>query len=105
MATYKQLLAEKEKIEAQLVEVRATEVAGVIEQIQALMAQYELTADDIAPKRRRGRPASGAAPTEKIKTSLPPKYQDPKTGATWTGRGRAPAWLGKNRDKYLIPQA
>ncbi|KDP88443.1 H-NS histone family protein [Cupriavidus basilensis] len=105
MATYKQLLAEKEKIEAQLVEVRATEVAGVIEQIQALMAQYELTAEDIAPKRRRGRPASGAAPTKNIKASLPPKYQDPKTGATWTGRGRAPAWLGKNRDKFLIPEA
>jgi len=105
MATYKQLLAEKEKIESQLVEVRATEVAGVIEQIQALMAQYELSAEDIAPKRRRGRPASGAAPTKKIKASLPPKYQDPKTGATWTGRGRAPAWLGKNRDKFLIPEA
>ncbi|AJG19503.1 H-NS family nucleoid-associated regulatory protein [Cupriavidus basilensis] len=105
MATYKQLLAEKEKIEAQLVEVRATEVAGVIEQIRALMAQYELTAEDIAPKRRRGRPAASAAPTEKIKVSLPPKYQDPKTGATWTGRGRAPAWLGKNRDKFLIPEA
>ncbi|WP_042549613.1 H-NS family nucleoid-associated regulatory protein, partial [Ralstonia solanacearum] len=26
----------------------------------------------------------------------------PKTGATWTGRGRAPAWIGKNRDKFLI---
>ncbi|MHA7685927.1 H-NS histone family protein [Cupriavidus sp. PET2-C1] len=107
MASYKQLLAEKEKLEAQIVEVRATEVAGVIEQIRALMAQYELTADDIAPKRRRGRPAADAvakAPA-KPKTSLPPKYQDPKTGATWTGRGRAPAWLGKNRDKFLIPEA
>ncbi|MFJ1260554.1 H-NS family nucleoid-associated regulatory protein [Cupriavidus sp. CuC1] len=107
MASYKRLLAEKEKLEAQLVEVRATEVAGVIEQIQALMAQYELSADDIAPKRRRGRPAAGAvakAPA-KPKASLPPKYQDPKTGATWTGRGRAPAWLGKNRDKFLIQEA
>ncbi|MGT2453946.1 H-NS histone family protein [Cupriavidus basilensis] len=105
MATYKQLLAEKEKLEAQIEAVRATEVADVIEQIRALMAQFELTAEDIAPKRRRGRPASGAAPTETIKSSLPPKYQDPKTGATWTGRGRAPAWLGKNRDKFLIPEA
>jgi len=107
MATYKQLLAEKERIEAQLAEVCATEVAGVIEQIQALMAQYELTADDLAPKRRRGRPAVGTAAKApaKPKTSLPPKYQDPKTGTTWTGRGRAPAWLGKNREKFLIPEA
>ncbi|MDF3838457.1 H-NS histone family protein [Cupriavidus basilensis] len=106
MATYKQLLAEKEKIEAQLVEVRAAEVADVIEKIRVLMAEYELTAEDIAPKRRRGRPAGTSATTAATpKTELPPKYQDPKTGATWSGRGRAPGWLGKNRDKFLIAEA
>ncbi|MFJ1260586.1 H-NS histone family protein [Cupriavidus sp. CuC1] len=106
MATYKQLIAEKEALEAKLIEVRQTEVAGVIEKIQTLMAEYELTADDIAPKRRRGRPAAGDKPkgAAKEKASLPPKYMDPKTGATWTGRGRAPAWLGKNRDKFLIAE-
>lgn len=103
MATYKQLLAEKEKLEAQLAEVRATEVAGVIEQIQTLMAQYGLSAEDIAAKRRRGRPAGRGAGTKR--EPLPPKYQNPKTGETWSGRGRAPAWLGKNRDKFLIPEA
>lgn len=102
MATYKQLLAEKEKLEAQLAEVRATEVAGVIEQIQTLMAQYGLSVDDIA-KRRRGRPAGSGVGAKR--EPLPPKYQNPKTGETWSGRGRAPAWLGKNRDKFLIPEA
>ena len=107
MATYKQLMAEKAALEAQLVEVRATEIAGVIEKIQTLMAEYELTIDDIAPKRRRGRPAgakTGKA-TAKEKQALPPKYMHPKTGATWSGRGRAPAWLGKNRAKFLIAEA
>ncbi|MFJ1259794.1 H-NS histone family protein [Cupriavidus sp. CuC1] len=106
MATYKQLLAEREKLEAQLTEVRQTEVAGVIEKIQSLMTEYELTVDDLTPKRRRGRPAAAgkAKAPAKEKVSLPPKYQDPKTGATWTGRGRAPAWLGKNRDKFLIAE-
>ncbi|MCY0852553.1 H-NS histone family protein [Cupriavidus sp. D39] len=104
MATYKQLLAEREKIEAQIVEVRAAEIAGVIEQIRALMGEYELTVEDLAPKRGRGRPAAGgkvAAP----RSEVPPKYLDPKTGATWSGRGRAPAWLGKNRDRFLIAEA
>jgi len=27
-----------------------------------------------------------------------PKYRDPKTGATWRGRGRAPAWFANVRD-------
>ncbi|WP_322048072.1 H-NS family nucleoid-associated regulatory protein, partial [Paraburkholderia sp. J67] len=35
----------------------------------------------------------------------PAKYQDPKSGATWSGRGRAPDWIkgAKNRDRFLIP--
>lgn len=108
MATYKQLVAEKEALEAKLAEMRASEIAGVIEQIQGLMAEYELTVDDIATTRRRGRPAGSTAKSNvaaEEKTALPPKYMDPKTGATWSGRGRAPAWLGKNRNKFLIPEA
>ncbi|WER49911.1 H-NS histone family protein [Cupriavidus sp. WKF15] len=107
MATYKQLMAEKKALEAQLAEVRATEIAGVIEKIQGLMAEYELTVDDIATTRRRGRPAAAGKGTTaaKEKVSLPAKYMDPKTGATWSGRGRAPAWLGKNRAKFLIAEA
>ncbi|MGY2489894.1 H-NS histone family protein [Cupriavidus sp. CP313] len=106
MATYKQLIAEKEALEAQLAEVRASEVAGVIEKIQILMAEYELTVEDIAPKRRRGRPAGagGEKVAGKAKPALPPKYMDPKTGKTWSGRGRTPAWLGKNPKRFLIAE-
>jgi DNA-binding protein H-NS len=108
MATYKQLIAEKEALEAQLAEVRATEIASVIEKIQTLMAEYELTVDDIAPKRRRGRPAAAgkvSKPAAKAKSALPAKYMDPKTGATWSGRGRKPAWLGKRPERFLIAAA
>jgi DNA-binding protein H-NS len=32
-----------------------------------------------------------------------PKYRDPATGETWTGRGKAPKWIeGKNRSSYAI---
>ncbi|WP_410908026.1 H-NS family nucleoid-associated regulatory protein, partial [Priestia sp. SIMBA_032] len=36
-----------------------------------------------------------------------PKYQDPKTGATWSGQGRPPAWISeaKNRDDFLIDRS
>ena len=100
MATYKQLLAEKEKLEAQLEEARQTEVATVIAQIQQLMEDYGLTAEDLAP-RRRGRPRKSAG---RSGTPAPAKYRDPKTGKPWSGRGRAPAWLGKNRDRFLIAE-
>lgn len=101
MATYKQLLAQKDALEAQLAEVRATEVAGVIEQIRALMDQYGLSVDDIQGKRRRGRPA-GRGAAKPAKEPVPAKYRDPKTGKTWSGRGRAPGWLGKNPNRFLI---
>jgi hypothetical protein len=37
----------------------------------------------------------------------PAKYLDPKSGATWSGRGPAPAWLAaaKDRTRFLIADA
>jgi hypothetical protein len=39
-----------------------------------------------------------------LKGLQPEQYLDPKTGATWSGRGRAPAWISgaKDRSKFLI---
>ncbi|CAB3810549.1 DNA-binding protein Bv3F [Paraburkholderia ultramafica] len=32
-----------------------------------------------------------------------PKYRDPRTGKTWSGRGRLPRWIeGENRTPFLI---
>ncbi|WP_159938946.1 H-NS family nucleoid-associated regulatory protein, partial [Caballeronia arationis] len=32
-----------------------------------------------------------------------PKYRDLQSGATWSGRGRAPHWIvDKNRDDFLV---
>jgi DNA-binding protein H-NS len=37
----------------------------------------------------------------------PALYRDPKSGATWSGRGRAPAWIAnaKDRTRFLIAEA
>jgi len=94
MAPCKQLMTQKEALGAQLAEACTTEVAGVIEQIRALMEEYGLSVDDIVGKLRRGRPA-GSGARKAAREPLPPKYRDPKTGKTWSSRGRAPAWLGK----------
>jgi len=42
-----------------------------------------------------------------VKGPQAPKYRDPKSGATWSGRGPAPAWLAgaKDRSKFLIVAA
>ena len=95
MATYKELLAQKAKLEEQLAAAHAAELATVIAQTRQIVLEYGLTAEDLglatkAKKQRKG-------------GTVAPKYQDPKSGATWTGRGRAPAWIaGKNYERFLI---
>ncbi len=92
MATYQELMAQKQALEAQIEEARANEVAGVIEQIRELMLRYDLSPEDVAPRRRRGRPAASSSAAAE-KAPLPPKYMDPKTGKTWSdGVGRGVAW-------------
>jgi DNA-binding protein H-NS len=100
MSQYAELKAQIAKLQAQADEARRTELNNVIEEIRSKIAEYGLTAQDLgfAAAARRGRPPK--------KAPLPPKYQDPKSGRTWSGRGKPPNWIaGKNRDRFLISQA
>lgn len=92
--TYRDLLAQKAKLEEQLEAARVAELTAVIAQTRQIVIEYGLTAEDLGL----------AAKTKKRKVgAVAPKYQDPKTGQTWTGRGRAPAWIaGKNYERFLI---
>ncbi|SIT43881.1 DNA-binding protein H-NS [Paraburkholderia piptadeniae] len=105
MATIENLQAKIAKLQAQAELIARNESSTVIAKIRDIMERYGLTTADIeahlgGKKRGReagvkvaGKPATGAA-----------KYQDLKTGATWTGHGRAPAWIAnaKDRTKFLI---
>ncbi|GJG98541.1 H-NS histone family protein [Cupriavidus pauculus] len=102
MTTYKQLLAEKAALDEKITALRAQEVSEVTDRIRALMADYGLSVEDLAPKRGRGRPPKPADATLEPKEPLPAKYKDPKSGKSWSGRGRAPAWLGANPKRFLI---
>ena len=97
MSQYADLKAQIAKLQAQADEARHTEVGNVIAEIRQKIVEYGLTAHDLgfAEAVRRGRPPK--------KAPLPPKYQDPKSGSTWSGRGKPPKWIaGKNRERLLI---
>jgi DNA-binding protein H-NS len=97
MTQYADLKAQIAKLQAQADEARHTEVGNVIAEIRQKIVEYGLTAHDLgfAEAVRRGRPPK--------KAPLPPKYQDPKSGSTWSGRGKPPKWIaGKNRERFLI---
>jgi DNA-binding protein H-NS len=97
MSQYADLKAQIAKLQAQAEEARRTELVNVIAEIRSKIVEYGLSAQDLgfAAAARRGRPPK--------KAPLPPRYQDPKSGSTWSGRGKPPKWIaGKNRERFLI---
>jgi DNA-binding protein H-NS len=87
MPTLQELLEQKAALERQIIETQREERAGAIAQVKALMSQHGLTVADLGTKA-----PSGARRGENA-GKLPPKYRDPATGNTWSGRGLQPNWL------------
>lgn len=95
--------ARMRKLQAQAEALAKEESHKAITTIRQLMAEHGLSTADIdshiggkgrvAKQRARIQKSAGAA-----------KYRDPKTGATWTGHGRAPGWIAgaKDRTKFLV---
>lgn len=100
MATYKELKAQMDTLAEQTEAARIAELQVVVDDIRAKVAEYGLTEKDIFGGRR------GRAGAKKPTVTVEAKYRDPKTGATWSGRGRAPAWIkdAKNRNRFLIQE-
>ena len=116
---------QRRKIEKEIVRLQKQAAAleqkqrmPVINEIIRTMREYDITPDDIAAVfNRRGRgPAKSASkttassPASTVRKSVPPKYRNPETDATWSGRGKPPRWItdaeaeGKSRDSFLIDQ-
>ncbi|WP_175971953.1 H-NS family nucleoid-associated regulatory protein [Burkholderia sp. BCC0322] len=99
MATYLELKAQAEALAQKAEEARRAELDGIITAIREQIAEYGITPDQLFGRRRAAAPSTRAP--------IAPKYRDPKTGATWSGRGKAPQWIAgaKNRDRFLIQDA
>ena len=94
MSTYQSLLQQKAELEAKIAEARKSELAHAVTQARELVAQYGLTADDVFGGKKV---ATGPRGT------VAPKYRDPATGATWTGRGKPPKWIAdQDRAAFAI---
>ncbi|MBN3787380.1 H-NS histone family protein [Burkholderia sp. Ac-20353] len=99
MATYQKLKEQAADLLRQAEEARLAELEVVLQEVRARVAEYGLTPEQVFGRRRGTSKSTGAKP------ALAPKYQDPKTGATWSGRGREPGWIkGKRRERFLIQE-
>ncbi|ART61444.1 histone (plasmid) [Acidovorax carolinensis] len=93
MSEYKALLEKKRELEAQIEAARKAELSGAIEKVRAIVAEFGLSAADVF---HGGRAA-------KVPSIVAPKYRDPATGQTWTGRGKPPKWIAdKERTQFAI---
>jgi DNA-binding protein H-NS len=94
------LIAQKDALERQIHAARSGAKADAVAEVRRLMAEHGLTAADlIAPAKKQG---------AKEGSKVQPKYRDPATGSTWSGRGLKPRWLtaaiegGKSVEDFLI---
>lgn len=78
------LITQQAELTKQIDTLKKTNRKNAIEQVKNLMAQYDITVEDLSKK---SSPTAG--------TKVPPKWQDPVSGATWTGRGKKPVWFNE----------
>jgi DNA-binding protein H-NS len=115
------LLAQKAALDKKIADMQQAHRSDAISKVKARMAEYGLTAADLgaaaaapenpfaAARRNNGaaakpaatvRPAQAPAaegkrrkPSANAGKKVAPKYRNPATGDTWTGRGLKPKWL------------
>ena len=98
MTTIQDLIAQKEALDRQIADTQSQAKADGIAKIRALMTEHGLTVADLSEGRASGKSA-GKGKGQKVA----PKYRDPESGKTWTGRGVAPKWIaGKDREAFVI---
>lgn len=86
MASYKELVAQREALDKKIEETRQAESKAAIAQVRQLIAEWQLSAEDCGFK------TTVASISKKPKSVIAAKYRGPN-GETWSGRGRAPKWL------------
>jgi len=77
---------QKEQLETLIAGAHKKEAAAALERVREAVAEFGFTPDDVFAKRRK----DAGVP-------VAPKYRNPETGETWSGRGRAPHWI-KDQD-------
>ncbi|AQH01399.1 hypothetical protein A9R05_21455 [Burkholderia sp. KK1] len=115
MTTLENIQARMKKLQAQAEALLAKQAQAAVDQIRELMLKHGLTTADIEAKAKAKRDAKTigtgvvgrSVKASPAKAKLPAKYLNPKTGETWSGHARPPAWMKevKDRTKFLIDGA
>lgn len=83
---------------------RKGERTQAIAAAKEIIRNHDLSASDLGFSGK----AAGKRSTGDKRNVVAPKYLDPASGKTWTGRGKSPAWLsaqlaaGREKQEFLI---
>ncbi|MEN8517874.1 H-NS histone family protein [Burkholderia sp. RS02] len=92
MSTYQTLLAQRAVLEAEIENAKAAARQTVLAEVKRMVVEFDLSAREIFGGNKARKHQSTRA-----------RYRDPESGATWSGRGRPPAWIdGKDRAPFEI---
>lgn len=89
------LLEQRKKLNQHIESLLAAKKQAAIEQCRTLIKTFV-----IEPHELFSTSASKNAHAAGVK--IKPKYRDPATGATWSGRGIQPRWITGDKAAFLI---
>jgi DNA-binding protein H-NS len=91
---YQTLLQKKAELDEKINALLKHEKGDAIAKVQNLVQQYGLMREDLFPPQK----------SKSSKQSIgEPKFRNPETGVTWTGRGKPPKWIeGKDRAAFAL---
>ena len=96
--TVEELTAERERLDGEIKAKQDAQKASVIAQIKTVVDTYSILVDELVE-------ALGGLKSKRKGVKAKQKFRDPASNATWSGRGKEPAWIkGQNRDDFLIPE-
>ena len=92
--------------------LRINHRASALQKILRQMHEFLISPEDIQIAYAQNRPARAkrldVQRRRDSRSVVAPKYRNPESGETWSGRGRAPRWLtsaekaGRNRDDFRV---
>lgn len=105
-----ELLKAQEQLAAKIANLQRAERADDLGKARELVRKHGFTASELRCPVVPGVVAvEPQEPSESARRPVAPKYRNPETGDTWTGRGLKPKWVeaalaaGKSLDDLLIP--
>ncbi|MGS0896904.1 H-NS histone family protein [Burkholderia stagnalis] len=95
MNTYAELQQRFHRLRQEMESARVREMQRFLGELVELLDKNGVSLSDLIAYR--------AASGRRSRQAVAPKYLNPVTGQTWTGRGREPKWIrGKDRGEFLI---